>query len=348
MAVALLVAAGSGERLGLQRAKAFVVLAGRPMVEWSVEALQAVPHVERIVVALPPGALAPEGTVGVRGGASRSGSVRAALAAAPGGDPVIVHDAARPLAGTELFERTLAELERTGADGVVAAARVSDTIKRANPEGRVVETPDRGELWSVQTPQVFRRSVLETALGDDTAVAAATDDASLVERVGGRVRVVAAPPENLKVTTPTDLQLADLLLRQRRHLAVVNEIMAAVNSGRMEDPFVHYHEDVVWDLSAFQFMPGEWEDVYRGHDGLRAYWRSWLSVWETVHFEIEGTFAVGNHVIQLQRQRVRGRQSGVELEMSTYAQVWTFRGDRVGAMRFFADRDEAVRFAQEN
>jgi 2-C-methyl-D-erythritol 4-phosphate cytidylyltransferase len=220
MAVALLVAAGRGERLGAEGPKAFVVLAGRPMIEWSLDALRCVPAVARIVVALPPGVAAPEGTVGVAGGAARSHSVRAALAAAgelPGDEPVIVHDAARPLATPALFERALGALAQHGCDAVVAAARVTDTIKRAEPERlRVVETLDRGGLWAVQTPQVFRRGALARALAQpDEVLAAATDDAGLVERLGGAVHVVESPADNLKVTTPTDLRLAELLLSER-------------------------------------------------------------------------------------------------------------------------------------
>src|SRR6185369_9574889 len=168
MAVALLVAAGRGERLGADGPKAFVMLAGRPMLEWSLDALRRVPAVERIVVALPEGVAAPEGTIGVAGGAQRSHSVRAALAAAgdgPPDEPVIVHDAARPLATPELFERALGALAATGADAVVAAARVTDTVKRADADDlRVVETLDRSALWAVQTPQTFRRAALARAL----------------------------------------------------------------------------------------------------------------------------------------------------------------------------------------
>jgi 2-C-methyl-D-erythritol 4-phosphate cytidylyltransferase len=219
MAVALVVAAGRGERLGAQGPKAFVVLAGRPMLEWSVEALRGVGAVERIVVALPEGARAPDGTIGVPGGAERSHSVRAALAAAghgPDDEAVIVHDAARPLATPELFDRALRELAERGCDAVVAAARVSDTIKRAAGDGAVRETLDRGELWAVQTPQVFRRAALARVLAQpDAVLAAATDDASLVEQAGGRVHVVESPAENLKVTTPVDLRLAEILLRER-------------------------------------------------------------------------------------------------------------------------------------
>jgi 2-C-methyl-D-erythritol 4-phosphate cytidylyltransferase len=219
MAVALLVAAGRGERLGADGPKAFVVLAGRPLLEWSLDALRAVEAVSRIVVALPLGVDAPAGTIGVAGGAQRSHSVRAALVAAgdgPDDEPVIVHDAARPLATPELFARALEELAASGADAVVAAARVSDTIKRAGEDLRVVETLDRSVLWAVQTPQAFRRGALARALAQpDEVLAAATDDAGLVEQAGGRVHVVESPADNLKVTTPTDLALAELLLSQR-------------------------------------------------------------------------------------------------------------------------------------
>jgi 2-C-methyl-D-erythritol 4-phosphate cytidylyltransferase len=217
MAVALIVAAGRGERLGSGRPKALVTLSGRPMLEWSVAALREVSEVVQIVVALPPGDLeaAPVGTTAVAGGAVRSESVKEALRAAPGGDPVIVHDAARPLARPELFERALAELEQSAADAVIAAARVPDTIKEVRDDGRTVaHTLDRTRLWAVQTPQVFRRAALERVFADASAelLAAATDDAWLIERFGGTVRVVESDRENLKVTTPSDLRVAEALL----------------------------------------------------------------------------------------------------------------------------------------
>ena len=219
-AVALVVAAGRGERLGSDGPKAFVPLAGRPMLAWSVAALQAVPAVTRIVVALPEGAVAPAGCVGVVGGAERSHSVRAAMAAAgsaAGSDVVLVHDAARPLLTPALVEACLAALEADGGcDAAIAASRVTDTIKQADGRGRVTATLDRSVLWSIQTPQVFRRAALERALArTDAALAAATDDAMLVEQDGGLVRIVEAPAENLKVTTPVDLAVAALLLRGR-------------------------------------------------------------------------------------------------------------------------------------
>ena len=212
MAVALLVAAGRGERLGASGPKAFVTLAGRPMLEWSVAALRAA-GLSEIVVALPEGEAAPDGCVGVPGGATRSASVRAALAAAGEGD-VVVHDAARPLVEPTLFTAALSALE--GADAAVAAAQATDTIKEAGPDHRVAATLDRSRLWAIQTPQAFRRAALERALdAPDAILAQATDDAWLVERTGGTVRVVESTPANFKVTTPHDLRLADHLLADR-------------------------------------------------------------------------------------------------------------------------------------
>jgi 2-C-methyl-D-erythritol 4-phosphate cytidylyltransferase len=213
MAVALLVAAGSGERLGAGRPKAFVELAGRPMLAWSLEALHAAGLYD-IVVALPAGHDAPEGCIGVAGGTTRSESVRAALAAAPPGDEVVVHDAARPLVTAEHFRGTLAALAE--ADCAIAAAPMTDTVKEAGRDRLVTATLDRTRLWAIQTPQAFRRAALERALAvPDDVLAQATDDAWLVERTGGTVRVVESTPANFKVTTRHDLQLAAYLLADR-------------------------------------------------------------------------------------------------------------------------------------
>jgi 2-C-methyl-D-erythritol 4-phosphate cytidylyltransferase len=220
---AIIVAAGSGERLGAGRPKAFVALAGRPMVAWSLDALAAA-GVPRAVVAVPPGhgaaaeeALAgaagdfPLGLALVEGGETRSASVRNALAAAGDVDAVAVHDAARPLVAAELFVATLAALEY--ADAAIAAARVTDTVKEAGPDGVVVRTHDRSRLWAIQTPQAFRADILRRALDVPAAVLAqATDDAWLVERAGGSVRVVESSAANFKVTTAHDLALAESLL----------------------------------------------------------------------------------------------------------------------------------------
>lgn len=212
-AVALLVAAGRGERLGSTGPKALIPLNGRPMLAWSLDVLRASPRIGAVVVAMPEGAAAPEGVIAVPGGRERSHSVRAALAAAPPGDgPVLVHDAARPLVDAALVDACLDALT-DGVDAAIAAAPVTDTVKEAGGDHRVRRTLDRSTLWAVQTPQVFRRAALERVLAqDDEVLAAATDDAALVEAAGGTVMIVPAPPTNLKVTTPVDLQLATLLL----------------------------------------------------------------------------------------------------------------------------------------
>ena len=192
------------------------MLGGRPMVQWSIDALRAVDAVRRVVVALPPGVHAPAGTLGVPGGPERSQSVRAALrAAGDDEDVVLVHDAARPLVTAELVQDCLDALAAHDCDAAIAATPVTDTIKESDGD-EVVRTLDRANLWAVQTPQVFDRAALERALSrDDAELAAATDDAALVERDGSTVRVVPAPRENLKVTTPLDLRLAELLLAAR-------------------------------------------------------------------------------------------------------------------------------------
>ena len=200
--VGIVPAGGSGERLGADRPKAFVVCAGRPLIDWSLEVLQSI--CDRVVVAAPPDWLR-EGWV--EAGPSRSQSVRNAVAAAPEARTFVVHDAARPLVTRELVEECIGAL--LGVDGAIAAAPVTDTVKEAYPDGTVLRTLDRSRLWAVQTPQVFRAEALRRALDvDDETLAAATDDASLVEATGGTVRLVEAPVGNLKVTTEADLARA--------------------------------------------------------------------------------------------------------------------------------------------
>jgi len=209
--VGILPAAGSGVRLGSLQPKAFISCAGRPLFEWSLDVLTAA--CDRVVVAVPDGLEGPDGWV--VGGSSRSESVRLALMTAPEATVAVVHDAARPLVTVELVHRCLAALGGP-VDAAVAAAPMTDTVKETDDEGRVLRTLDRARLWSVQTPQVFSAEVLRRALDTDSeTLRAATDDASLVERIGGTVQLVEAPPENLKVTHPGDLAAAERLLSQR-------------------------------------------------------------------------------------------------------------------------------------
>ena len=217
---AIVAAAGRGDRLGLDRPKAFAALRGRPLLAESLERLEGSDWIDFIVIAAPaeweePAILLAEelgaGKVSsvVTGGASRSESVREAMAeVADDAAVVLVHDAARPLLPDEVIERVLAPLSE-GWDGVVPGLPLSDTVKRVEG-GRVVETLSRGELAAVQTPQAFLTSILREALRDD--VADASDCASLVEARGGRVKVVEGDRRLLKVTSPEDLAVVEAWL----------------------------------------------------------------------------------------------------------------------------------------
>jgi 2-C-methyl-D-erythritol 4-phosphate cytidylyltransferase len=219
-ATAILAAAGSGERLGADAPKAFVELAGRPMLEWSLAAIEAARSIEEVIVTMPPNGTtgtvpSVPGATTVAGGPSRSESVANALARVET-ELVLVHDAARPLVTPELFDAIVAELEADPeAAGVIAATPVVDTTKEVLRDREVHRTLDRSSLWSIQTPQGFRTEALRAALDSTELLALASDDAMLVERMGGRVLVHEASPENLKVTTPLDLRVATELLRGR-------------------------------------------------------------------------------------------------------------------------------------
>lgn len=218
---AVVVAAGRGDRLGLDRPKAFAKLGGRPLLAESLERLEGSEWVDSIVVVAPeeweePSILLAEEigagkvTACVAGGATRAESVRAGVAEI-GAEAlvVIVHDAARPLLVEEVVERVLAPLGE-GWDGAVPALPIADTLKRAGDDGTVLETVDRTGLHAVQTPQAFLAAVLREALTGD--LADASDCAALVERRGGRVRVVEGDRRLLKVTTQADLDFVESLL----------------------------------------------------------------------------------------------------------------------------------------
>lgn len=214
----MIAAAGTGERLGAGGPKAFVELAGRPMLEWSLDAFRGASSIDEIVIAAPPDdqeRAAEQGVVAVAGGAHRSESVANALALC-GGEIVVVHDAARPLVTAGLIDAVVQALAANeDAAGVIAATPVTDTVKQAGDTGEVERTLDRSGLWAVQTPQAFRADALRDALSDPDSLPDASDDAMLVERRGGRVLIHSTSPDNIKVTTPFDVRVAELLLRER-------------------------------------------------------------------------------------------------------------------------------------
>jgi 2-C-methyl-D-erythritol 4-phosphate cytidylyltransferase len=219
MTVAVVVpAAGRGERLGAGAPKALRTLGGRTLLAHAVGRLRQARHVDLIVVAVPPGEqdrIARELSVlAVAGGADRRESVAAALAALPVEvDIVLVHDAARALAPPSLVD-AVAEAVLAGAPAVVPGLPVADTIKRVDADGRVLETPPRADLRAIQTPQGFRRDLLERAHRAATAspATAATDDAGLIERLGEPVLVIPGDEDAFKVTRPADLGRAEALL----------------------------------------------------------------------------------------------------------------------------------------
>jgi 2-C-methyl-D-erythritol 4-phosphate cytidylyltransferase len=208
---AVVVAAGGGSRFGAR--KQFASLGGRPLVAWSVVSARSV--ADGVVLVLPEGDHAVGGQgddlhgadVAVPGGSTRAASVRAGLSAVPAdAEVVVVHDGVRPLASPALF-RAVVDAVHSGADAVVPALPVVDTLKQVVGDA-VVGTVGRDGLVSVQTPQAFRADLLRRAHEGEPD---ATDDARLVEALGATVRVVPGDPRNLKVTTPADLEIAQAL-----------------------------------------------------------------------------------------------------------------------------------------
>ena len=195
----IIVAAGSGNRFGGQ--KQFMMLGDKRVLDWSRDAAHSVG--DGVVLVVPADVAAAEG--GVAGGATRSESVRRGLAAVPSEATIIcVHDAARPFASEHLYKEVIASVAG-GADGAVPGLPVTDTIKRVNSGGVVLDTPDRASLVAVQTPQAFRAALLRKAHESGTE---GTDDASLVERAGGKVVIVNGEAINKKLTSPEDLEWA--------------------------------------------------------------------------------------------------------------------------------------------
>jgi len=217
--------------MGLGQSKQLHRLAGRPVLARTIAIFEPVSQVSEIVVAIDPddtgrfrsevaaaGAFSKLGEV-VSGGENRASSVNNALAAlGSGADTVLVHDGARPLFTAGLLQRGMAEFTRDTCDGIVFGLPVTDTIKVVRPEGRIIaETPGRERLWQAQTPQVFTREAIERGYDAPPEVLnRATDDAFLVERAGGVVKMVMGSRENIKLTEPADLVVAEAILRARQ------------------------------------------------------------------------------------------------------------------------------------
>jgi 2-C-methyl-D-erythritol 4-phosphate cytidylyltransferase len=221
----IVVAGGSGRRFG--EMKQFSALGGRPVLEWAIATCR--PMSAGVVLVLPAESSGRDthgADIVVAGGPTRADSVRRGLAGVPAdAEVIVVHDAARPVASTEIFMSVLAALDDDGVAGVVPGLPPSDTIKAVDPAGNVTHTLDRGTLVAVQTPQAFRAAALRAAheeggeaangSNEGPGVARATDDAMLVEAGGGRVRVVPGQSDNVKITTSDDLEAAERLLAAR-------------------------------------------------------------------------------------------------------------------------------------
>lgn len=223
-AAAIIVAAGQGLRFGGTQRKQYVLLGGRSLLEWAIRAFNASPSFGVIVVVAPSkdvdavrrrvGRMTGRAIVTVvAGGATRAESVRRGLDAVPSGFSwIAVHDGVRPLVTPHLIERTLKEARRHGA--AIAACPSKDTVKLARSNRNIHSTPPRDSTWLAQTPQIFRRSLLERAHRKGARYPV-TDDAQLVERLGAPVRLVESSSENLKVTVPMDLEMARIILKSR-------------------------------------------------------------------------------------------------------------------------------------
>lgn len=228
--VAIIVAGGDGVRAGLEGGKQLAVVAGRPVVGHTIAAFEACEAIDSIVVVVHPlrvteyaaavdrlGAEKVEAIVA--GGDTRQDSVSSGLSASPDtADIIVVHDGARPLVTPELIELAVSSLfDDTSTDGVVVGHPSYDTVKSSDDEGFVVRTEDRERLWLAQTPQVFRATALRAAYALASSDGfCGTDDASVVEHAGGRIRLLLGPRDNMKVTVPEDLVVVERLLLERR------------------------------------------------------------------------------------------------------------------------------------
>jgi len=224
--VALILAAGKGARLGTEKEKAFVPLLGKPLLAWTLSVFTSFPSIHEIVLVVPPGreetcrneVLSPHGFEKARmvvGGAERQDSLQNGFAAID--EPcnlVVIHDGVRPFLDHGSLRKALDAAEEHGAS--VVAVPLKDTIKIGDERGMVQTTLDRSRLWSVQTPQTYRYDILRQALAEARKMHVhGTDDASLVERMGKPVKIVTGSYENIKITTPEDMLLGEMLLQRR-------------------------------------------------------------------------------------------------------------------------------------
>lgn len=224
---AVIVAAGKGERMGAPLPKPFLALAGVPLLIHTVRSLLRSSLITKLIIVVAPecedllrNILHVYGRFSVpvclvHGGPERQDSVRLGLAALdPECEIVVIHDAARPFIAVETIDRSIAVAAEVG--GALVAIPARDTIKRVDENGTVLETVPRQSLWLAQTPQTFRvpliRKAHARALSEGVV---ATDDAALLERMGGQVKIVLGDPLNFKITTPDDLRLAEALLEKR-------------------------------------------------------------------------------------------------------------------------------------
>ena len=220
-------AAGQGKRFGAGKNKAVVLLAGKSILERTVEAFSDIPDIGERIIVVAPDEVAEiteqaksfpksETIKVVAGGAERQYSIENALSSVDSGaEIVLVHDGARPLISRDVIHKLIMEVRESSA--AIVAVPVKDTIKKVDANGFVVDTPRRSELWAIQTPQGFSRDLIINAYKrarEDNFLG--TDDASLVERMGVSVKIVQGEYENIKITTPEDLPIANLFLERRK------------------------------------------------------------------------------------------------------------------------------------
>jgi len=228
---AIVPAAGAGRRFGAN--KPFVLLRGKPLFLWALTALEEAPEISEIIPVFKDSDMGAGRELIERhslskvkriagGGPERQDSVANALKLiSPETDIVLIHDGGRPLIETALISMAIAALaDGPWGDGVITAVPPKDTVKEAAPDGVVLMTLDRRALWSVQTPQVFRRDIILRAYERASSEGFySTDDSALVERYGGRVSILMGSYRNIKVTTPEDIAIAEVFLRESRGLS---------------------------------------------------------------------------------------------------------------------------------